>query len=178
MLINALKISLLTYFRNLGLYDYLAFGWLVLTFLFLIVLAILIARRSSALSVLLIVVAILLVIVSPFLIQYKLNSLLRPTVVELTMVKKLIFSDTLIVEADLYNHAKKPTKHCLIQTTVIKENGTQGFKAWLNRLKPIAIQSILVQENIPTNESNHIRIVLDDFTYDHEVNATVKAECY
>ena len=73
MLIDALKISLLTYFRNLGLYDYLAFGWLVLLFLLMIVLAIVIAKRSSALSLLMIVIALFGFVLMLFVIQTKLN---------------------------------------------------------------------------------------------------------
>lgn len=178
MLIEAIKISLLTYLRNLGIYDYLAFGWLLLTFFVLIILAVLVAKRSSALSVFLIFIAILLFVVSPFLIQSKLNQLIRPVSTELTMVKKLIFSDTLIVEANIYNHSKKPFKRCLVQTAAVKQTNTQGLKAWLNLLKPIAIQSILVQENIPSNDVYHLRVVFDDFSYNGDVNATLRTECY
>jgi len=178
MLIDALKISLLTYFRNLGLYDYLAFAWLILTFLMLIAFAILIAKRSSALSVLIIILSLIFFAVSPFLIRYKLNTLLRPNVTEITMVKKLVFSDTLIVEATLQNLSQKPFKRCLIQTSAIKQTSAQGIKAWITQLKPIANQSILVQESLSPNELTNIRILFDDFTYQGDVNATLKAECY
>ncbi|WP_060826792.1 DUF2393 family protein [Sulfurospirillum cavolei] len=178
MLIDALKISLLTYFRNLGLYDYLAFAWLIVTFLTLIAFAILIAKRSSALSVLIIILSLIFFAVSPFLIHYKLNALLRQNVTEITMVKKLVFSDTLIVEATLQNLSQKPFKRCLIQTSAIKQTSAEGIKAWMTRLKPIANQSILVQESLSPNELTNIRILFDDFTYQGDVNATLKAECY
>jgi len=178
MLIDALKISLLTYFRNLGLYDYLAFAWLIVTFLMLIAFAILIAKRSSALSVLIIILSLIFFAASPFLIHYKLNTLLRQNVTEITTVKKLVFSDTLIVEATLQNLSKKPFKRCLIQTSAIKQTSEGGIKAWMTRLKPIANQSILVQESLSPNELTNIRILFDDFTYQGDVNATLKAECY
>ncbi len=178
MIIDALKLSLLTYLKNLGLYDYLAFAWFFVTFFMLIVLAIIIAKRSSAFSLLLIILSVIFFVSAPFAIQYKLNILLRPTAIETTLVKKLNFSDTVIVEADIYNTSAKAFKRCLVQTDIIKQTNASKIKQWLNRLKPIANQSILVQDDISEGNFTSVRIVFDDFVYTGEINATLKAECY
>ena len=100
---DAIKVSLLTYIKHFGLYDYLAFGWLIFTFLVLIILASLIAKRSAVATLLMIIFALILLVVSPFFIKMKLGETIRSTTTEVTMVKKLTFSDSLIVEGTLYN---------------------------------------------------------------------------
>lgn len=91
MIIDALKLSLLTYFKHMGLYDYLAFIWLFVTFFVLIVLAIIVAKRSSVAALLLIIFALILFTITPLMIEYKLNTLLRTTSTEVSMVKKPCF---------------------------------------------------------------------------------------
>lgn len=178
MNIDALKLSLLTYIKHFGLYDYLAFGWLIFTFLILIVLASLIAKRSSVASLLLIILALILLIVSPFFIKMKLGETLRSTKNEVTLVKKLTFSDSLIVEGTLYNNANQDFTLCLIQTSIFKESEEKGLKAFINRLKPIANQSILVKQDFPKEGFIEFQNVFDNFTYSGDVNASLKVECY
>lgn len=178
MTAEALKVSFLVYLKNLGLYDYLAFGWFIVTFFVLIVLAILIARKSSTLSLLLIIVSLLLFIAAPFMIKWKLNSSLRPVETEVIHIKKLTFSDSLIVEGEIYNKSTKSFKKCLVETNVMKDTHTNRFKYYLNLLKPIANKSILVEQTLDLNESMEYKVVFDDFGYEDNVTATIKAECY
>lgn len=178
MNVNALKLSLLTYIKHFGLYDYLAFGWLIVTFLVLIILASLIAKRSSVASLLLIIFALILLVVSPFFIKIKLGETLRSTTTEISMVKKLTFSDSLIVEGMIYNTSNKDFTLCLVQTSVFKQTDAQGLKAFINTLKPISNQSIFVKQNLPKEGALEFQSVFDDFRYSGDVNATLKAECY
>ena len=179
MNINALKLSFLTYIKHLGLYDYLAFGWLILTFLILVILASLIARRSSVLALLTIIFSLLTLLIAPFAIKYKLNELLRQTTTEVTLVKKLSFSDSLIVEGTIQNLSKKPMSTCLILTSVFKQTENQGIKAFIASLKPIVNQSILLkQQDFQPNGSLDFQAVFESYFYNGEVNATLKAECY
>ena len=175
---DAIKLSLLTYIKHFGLYDYLAFGWLIFTFLVLIILASLIAKRSAVASLLLIIFALILLVVSPFFIKMKLGETIRPTTTEVTMVKKLTFSDSLIVEGTLYNTSQKDFTICLVQASIFKQIDTQGLKTFINKLKPIANQSIFVKENLPKEGSLDFQSVFEDFRYNGDVNATLKAECY
>jgi len=175
---DALKLSLLTYIKHFGLYDYFAFCWLLITFFILIILASLIARRSSATSLLLIIFALLLLVISPLFIKEKLAESLRATSTEVTMVKKLTFSASLIVEGNISNHSAKDFTLCLIRTSVFKQTDAQGIKAYLNSLKPIANQSILVKQDLPKEGTMEYQTVFDDFGYSGDVFATLKAECY
>ncbi|KFL33357.1 MULTISPECIES: DUF2393 family protein [unclassified Sulfurospirillum] len=178
MNIDALKLSLLTYVKHFGLYDYLAFGWLLFTFLALIILASLIAKKSSVASLFMIIIALILLVVSPFFIKLKLSEITRATTTEISMVKKLTFSDSLIVEGFIYNHSNKDFSLCLVHTTVFKQSNTEGLKAFINTLKPIANQSILVKQALLKEGVMEFQSVFDDFVYSGDVNASLKAECY
>lgn len=175
---DALKLSLLTYLKYFGLYDYLAFAWLIITFLVLIILASLIAKRSSVAALLLIIFSLILLVVSPFFIKIKLGETLRQTSHEITMIKKLTFSDSLIVEGLIYNQSKKDFTLCLVQTFIIKQTNMQGIKAFINLVKPISNQSIFIKEDFPKESSMEFQTVFDNFKYNGDVNATLKVECY
>ena len=178
MNIDALKLSLLTYVKHFGLYDYLAFGWLLFTFLALIILASLIAKKSSVASLFMIIIALILLVVSPFFIKLKLSEITRATITEISLVKKLTFSDSLIVEGSITNHSTKDFSLCLVHTTVFKQTDAQGIKAFINRLKPIANQSILVKQTLLKEGVMEFQSVFDDFVYSGDVNASLSAECY
>lgn len=178
MNIDALKLSLLTYVKHFGLYDYLAFGWLLFTFLALIILASLIAKKSSVASLFMIIIALILLVVSPFFIKLKLSEITRATITEISLVKKLTFSDSLIVEGSITNHSTKDFSLCLVHTTVFKQTDAQGIKAFVNRLKPIANQSILVKQTLLKEGVMEFQSVFDDFVYSGDVNASLSAECY
>jgi Protein of unknown function (DUF2393) len=175
---DALKISFLLYINHLGLYDYLAFFWFFLTFLALIALSIIIVKRSTTLSLLLIIMALTFFSAAPFAIKDILNQKTRPTHIETLHTKKLTFSDSFIIEASLTNISKKDFSLCLIQTTLLKKRGEEPLKNYMLALKPIKNQSILLREPLLADEVREVRIVFDDFSYDREVDVTLKSECY
>ncbi|WP_369075334.1 DUF2393 family protein [Sulfurospirillum oryzae] len=136
------------------------------------------ARRSSVASLFLIIFALLMLVIAPFLIKMKLGELLRATSTEVTMAKKLTFSASFIVEGNIYNNSNKDFTLCLIHTSIIKQTDAQGLKAYINMLKPIAKQSILVRQDLPKEGVMEFQSVFDNYNYSDDVNATLKAECY
>lgn len=179
MTAETLKISFLFYLKNLSLYDYLALGWLVITFFILIFLAILVARKSSALALLLIIISLIIFIIAPFLIKMKLNDYLRPVQTEVRSVKKLTFSDSLIIEGQIKNNATKDFTKCLVQTSILKDlNSTNTFKSYRNELKPIVNKSIIVEQSLRKEDFIEYEIIFDDFDYAGNVLAHINAECY
>lgn len=178
MMAETLKISFLTYLQNLGTYDYLAFVWFGFTFLALIALAIFLAKHSSSLSLLVIIFALIFFVVAPFVLKYKLNTTLRPLSIEVHTVKKLSFSDSMIVEATLINHSKKDFSLCLFQTHLFKKSNHVGLRKYLSMLKPLENQSILVKQPFVVGESFEYKTLFDDFSYAGDVETTLSAECY
>lgn len=178
MTAEALKISFLFYLKNLALYDYLAFGWFIVTFFILIFLAILLARKSTTLALLLIITSLVLFILAPFMIKWKLNHYLRPVTTEVTHVQKLIFSDSLIVEGEITNKSSKSFQKCLVETNILKNNPSNIFVSYINLLKPLKNRSILLESVVFENNVIEYRVVFDDFFYEGDITATIKAECY
>lgn len=178
MTATAIKVSFLIYLKNLGLYDYLAFGWLIITFFILVFLSILVARKSSALSLLIIIISLIVFVVSPFLIKLKLTEIQRPVSTQLESLQKLTYSDTLIVNTTIFNHSTKDLRQCLVTTAIIKDIPTSGYRFYLNWLNPIDNQSILVSELLPKEGSMEYRAIFDDYTYEGNVTALIHAECY
>lgn len=178
MKVDAIKLSFLTYLRHLEFYDYLALTWFILTFIIFIIFAIVIAKRSSALSLLLIIFALMFFVFTPFALKFKLNELLRTTHIEVLSTKKLTYSESLIVEAHIVNASQKELKHCLVETKLIKKNPSEGFFSLINRLKPIENQSMLVQEPLKKGETLDYKTIFDDFSYQGDVVAYITAECY
>jgi hypothetical protein len=175
---ETLKLSFLTYLRHLGAYDFIGLVWFGFTFLALIVLAIFIAKRSSALALLLIIFALIFFAIAPFALKYKLNDYLRPTSTHVHTVKKLTFSDSIIIEATLNNLSSKDFSICLFQTQLFKKTSQEGIRKYLAQLKPLANQSILVRQPFLAGESFEYKTLFDDFSYAGDVEATLKAECY
>lgn len=108
----------------------------------------------------------------------KLAEILRPVTVQLESIKKLTFSDTLIVDATLINQAQKDFKKCLVTTSIIKDTAQTGYKYYLNQLKPIDNQSILVNETLTKEGTLDYRVVFDNYNYEGNVTAMIHAECY
>lgn len=177
MIADNLKTSFLTYLAHLGLYDYLALIWFAVSFFCIIIFAIVVVKRSSSFSLLLIVLALLFFCIAPFLIKYKLNSLIRPTQALLLSTKKLKFSDTLIVEASLTNRSSKDFSTCLIQVLIHKAP-EEGYEAYISKLKPIAYQSILVTQPLLKDALSEHRIIFDNFVHEGEIVANITTECY
>ena len=125
-----------------------------------------------------IIIALILLVVSPFFIKLKLSEITRATTTEISLVKKLTFSDSLIVEGSITNHSTKDFSLCLVHTSVFKQTDAQGIKAFINRLKPIANQSILVKQTLLKEGVMEFQSVFDDFVYSSDVNASLSAECY
>ena len=112
------------------------------------------------------------------MIKYKIGNLMRPVTVEVTNVKKLTFSPSLIIEANINNVSQKDFTKCLVQTSVLKNVNTNVLKSYINQLKPIVNRSIMVEQSLPKDDFIEYRVVFDDFEYDGNVTASIKAECY
>ncbi len=178
MSVEAIKLSIITYFGHLGLYDYLALVWLIVTFFIIIVLAVMVAKRSSALSLLLIVFALFFLAAAPFVIKSKISQTIRTNTATVTTLKRLTFTPTIVIEASVQNRSNNSFSLCLLNATVNKKTNEENIKNFINKLKPLANQSIVIKRNLLKGETMEHQFVFDDFKYNGEVDATIKAECY
>ncbi|MDD3323562.1 MAG: DUF2393 family protein [Sulfurospirillaceae bacterium] len=174
MIIDALKTSMLFYIRHMELYDYLAFMWLFATFFITLILVAIIIKKSPPISFFLVIVSIALFCVGPFVLKEKLNEKYRSVEIEDVNLKKLNFSNTLIATGTLHNRSQKNFTTCLVQTSIFKKND----KNYMQILKPIEYQPMLLGEPLLLGDFIEFRVEFDDFSYESDINASIKAECY
>ncbi|MFK5881629.1 MAG: DUF2393 family protein [Sulfurospirillum sp.] len=174
---NELKFSIFNYINHFGIYDYIAFIWLFLTFLILLFLSILFIKKSIKISLILILLSFVLLFVGPFALKYFLNKTIWPVLVSHIKYEKLHFSDTLIVDSDIKNISKKPYNFCQINTKIYRPSNSK-FKNFINKLKPIEYRTILSKRELKAGETMQNRTIFYNFSYKGDVNISVDAECY
>jgi len=174
---SSFKTSFLYYIDNFGTYDYAAFAWLIVIFFVAVLLSIVTAKKSPIFSILTLFLALFMLFTAPFAIKHYLDKYIRTSLSKIVSIKKLNFSDTLIVDALVANVSKKSFSTCKVTVSVIV-NSDSKIKNFLNQLKPLREQTIFVNETIDINTSKNIRVIFDNYIYNKEINATVNSECY
>lgn len=175
--LNALKISAINYLNHFTMYDYIAFSWLIIIFFIFLLLSIFLAKKNALISIVVLLISLALLFAGPFVIKHYLDQYLRANQTTTTMVKKLNFSDAMIVEGEVKNISKKPFSICSIQISILK-NSSGNIQKFLNQLKPLRKQSISINSPIDVNMSETFRIVFDGYTDSEDVNVSIKSECY
>ena len=87
-----LKARIIDYLHHLSLYDYIAYGWLGAFLIVLILLSVLLAKRSPGFSLTLILIVLILMSAGPFGIKYLLDQTVRNVTIIDRNVTELPFS--------------------------------------------------------------------------------------
>ena len=172
-----LKFSIFNYLNHFGLYDYIAYIWLFLTFFILLILSIILIKKSIKISIILILFSLLLFFIGPPVLKYFLDTTIRPVEISKINFKKLHFTDTLIVDTKIKNISKKIYSECQINAKVYKQGETK-IKIFINKLKPITHRTILSKVKLKSGESMDNRMIFYNFIYNHDINVSISAECY
>jgi len=175
--LNAFKNYIITYINHFSIYDYVAYAWLILLFFIAILLAILIAKKSPIFSMLIFFVALILLFVGPFIIKNYLDEYLRPTKNIDILVKKLEFSNALVVTGKVKNISNHTYNICNVKISVLK-NSDNFINKTINKLKPLRKKSISINESLDINQTKELRVVFDNYTYANDVNVSINSECY
>lgn len=175
--INVFKTSILNYLAHFTMYDYIAYAWLIMTFFITILLSIILTRKSPLISIITFILSLVLLFVGPFKIKQFLDFYLRHSKSNVTLVKQLNFSDTLLVSGEIQNLSKIQFTNCSVQIDIIKYNNNY-FKSIANKLKPLRKQTIFIDKPIDINQSKEFRVVFDGYTYQNDINVSVVSNCY
>jgi len=174
---ESLKASILTYISHFQMADYIAYAWLILLFFITLFVAILLAKRRPILAIFILIFDLALLGAGPFGVKMVLDSYLRKTLVELTTTKQLIYSDTLIIQGNLYNQSKTDFASCRVHASIHPKTDA-GFMADLKKLKLLWQTSIFIQEPPAIGESKAFEIVWEGIRLGEDQNLSVKGECY
>ena len=171
------KNALITYINHFSVYDYAAYAWLILLFFVTILLCVFIAKKSPVISIFIFIISLVLLFVGPFIIKKYLDEYLRPTQNKTVSIKKLTFSDALIVIGEIKNISKQDYSTCNIQLNVHKIDSSY-FKDLINRLKPLRKKTISLHETLEVNATKELRVVFDNYAYTEDVNVSINSTCY
>ena len=172
---NKLKSVMNSFIAGLHTYDYILFAISGALFLLILLLAI-VLRKKMGLSLFLVLLAFVILIAGPITgYQYIHTSLYKTELSEL-QIKRLEFSEAVVIKGKIQNQGKQSFKKCKISAKAYKEAGN-FLEEFVNPLKPFQKMSILKETDIDINESIDFKMILEPFTYSNEYNISVKVDC-
>ena len=169
-----MKQKLLTFMDSLIQYDYILFGSIVFLFFLLIVIA-LVLRKKSGLSVSIVVIAFIFLIVSPFVGYTQLHNHLFKHQLTLSSQNKLQFTNAVVVFGKLKNLSSRDFESCEI-TAHVNRHTSNKLKNYIYTFKPIMKISIIEEDVVIDNEID-FKMIIEPFTYSKDYNITLKADC-
>lgn len=172
---NKLKVILQAFVETLHLYDYILFSISAALFILLLFLAILL-RKKLALSLILVILSFIILIAGPIFGYNKIHNSIYKTKISDMSIKRLEFSQAVVIKGTLTNLGQESFKKCKISSSAYK-GATNFLEELVHPLKPFMKRSIAIQEMIDINNSIDFKLVLEPFTYSKEYNISVKVNC-
>jgi len=164
-----------TFIATLNTYDYILFGISGALFLLILLLAI-VLRKKVGLSLFLVLLAFIIIIAGPIVGYQYIHATLYKTEVSNLIIKKLEFSEAVVIKGSIKNLGKQRLINC--QTSAKAYKGATNFlEEYVNPLKPFQKVSILKEVNLDINDSIDFKLMLEPFTYSKEYNISVKVDC-
>ena len=174
--LNNLLSALQFYAQHLGLYDYLALGWVLLVFLFTLVVVVATIDRFPSLGSLLLVADAAFLFVGAYYAFHFVDDQTRKRDLVLGSVRQLAYSDTVILDLNLTNKSQKPFKYCRVSADFSKAHKNK-YVALAYSLRPFRSESAEYTGRIDANETRAFKIIIEDFRPKNYA-VSVKSECF
>lgn len=166
--------QLSAYIGTLGTVDYLILGGSLLLFLLFLILALLL-RTKRMLSLLLIFLAFAIIILLPTLGSQKLHDVIFKHTLSINEVRKLEFSEALVVKGLFENNSTLTFNACTLTAEVYKVTGNSMLDI-ISPLNPFQKGSIVLEDISPGQKAD-FKIFVEPFTYTDEYNISTGARC-
>jgi len=174
-LTQRIKSTLIDFADSLHTYDYVFFAAFGALYLLILLLAIVLRKRVS-LSLFLVLLSFVVIIAGPiFGYQYTHGKLYKTEISDL-VVKKLEYSEALVIKGKLQNLGQLAFKKCTVTANACKA-ATNFFEEIRFSLKPFQHTSTVYEKELPINETFEFKLIMEPFTYSNEYNISVKADC-
>ena len=177
LVFGEIKKNLLIYLTHLSVYEYIAYGWVILLFIFLLIFSIVISSKKPILSVFLIFFNFVFLVFSPLFVSVLMDKSVRKTKIFIEKRERLHYGNSLIVEGKVINIGKIDFDMCKVNMKVYKVSKS-FLKNYLYLLKPLGKKTIWIRKPLKRKNQESFKIVLDPFYYKGDFNISVKAECY
>jgi hypothetical protein len=169
-----MKSKITAFIDGLITYDYILFGSSFLLFILLIILGI-VLRRKTMLAVFLIFLSFTILFVGPTFGYVKIHEYLYKNTTEITEHKKLSFTQAVVVKGKITNESKRFFKSCKITASALKVSNNK-LKNYIYSFKPFASMSI-IEQNIAIGETREVKIIIEPFAYSKEFTLSIGAKC-
>ncbi len=165
---------------NLTIYDKLTLGALALSFILFFILTIVLKNRFIKTFMLLLTVLVL--IVGPFLVKFLLDTTIRKTEIQETDIKRLNFTNTLVISGVLKNSGKIEYAKCKINASVINKSLDNKYLDYLllffkpnyKIYEPIDLKGLPLK----IGESMEFRVSIENFLPTENFKVDVRGVCY
>jgi hypothetical protein len=175
-MLNSLRSEFVEYINAFTYYDYIAYTWLIVLFIFLLVVAIALRERVGV-SIFLIILSIFVLFVGPIILKKALDIYVRGNEVVIKSQNRLRFSDTLVISGEFINKSRVKIKSCKLSAKVYKI-GKNRLKTFVNRLKPYKKKTISLDMDKMFDNKIEFRVVFDNFKLKGDFNISSSATCY
>ncbi len=172
---NQIKLTLQNFVATLHDYDYILFAISGALF-FLILLLAIILRHRTGLSLLLVFISFVIIIAGPIIGYNYIHATLFKTEISDLTIKRLEFSEAVVIKGNLTNLGKQPFHKCTISSKAYR-GATNFLEEMVYPLKPFLKMSIIKEEDINVSQSVDFKMILEPFTYSKEYNISIKANC-
>jgi hypothetical protein len=176
-MLNSIKHDLLFVLQNAKLIDFLAYGWVFLAFVFIVLLGIFIAIKSWwQIGFLFILASFFGLFAGSYYANKYISENLRPVSISKIGTKQLQYVDALMVDFNITNNSNDVLNVCKIELGFYL-GSTQTAKDFLSSLNPFAKKRIILNEELLPKQSIEIKEFVNDFAF-IDYNITKKAECF
>lgn len=172
---NQLRSNLQAFISSLHTYDYILFGAVGAFFLLLLLLAI-VLRKNIVTSLFLVLFALIVIVAGPIAGYKYIHATVYKAEISNLLIKKLEFTEALIIKGQLRNVGKQSYSRCIISADAYK-GASNFFEELIYPLKPFQKVSILKEEDLNITQSLDFKLIMEPFTYSNEYNLSVKANC-
>ena len=170
------KFILTRFFDTIGTYDYI--GFFLSIFLFLLFLIIyLLLRKHIKRSIFLAIIGFSFLFMGPVFSHKLVKNTLYNSEANITTVKQLHYSDTLLIKGVLHYKGIKDASHCLVSADIYKK-GKNMVKDFVYNLKAYRKGSHKLDATFSTGTNKNYKIVIEPFAYKGDYNISISSGCY
>lgn len=146
-------------------------------FFLLVLFAIAIFNKAPLSAIFMLVFSCFIALFSVFYIKNYIDETIRKRDTSVVLVKKMNYSDTLLVDVNLTNLSKYKFKYCSIRLKFIK-NGKNALQSFVYKFKPFYVTSQKLSSPLDLNETRKVNFLIKDFGYKQNDKIITDSECF
>jgi hypothetical protein len=167
---------LMDFFSTLSTYDYIGFFLSFFIFILFIILALLL-RAHIKRSLFLVTLGFISLFIGPLFAHSVIKKSIFNSDANITQVKQLYYSDTLLIKGVMNYKGTKDANHCKVEAKLHKK-GTNMIKSFVYGLKAFRSGHHNLDKTFTQGDSSPFKIVIEPFNYQGDYNITINSGCH